>query len=102
MTTFIPFQPSPTEVPPFVTTVTLDGNGYTLITQWNFYRGGGGQGQGDNGGWYLTLTDQDGNPIVTRPLTGSPTEADINLVWGYFFTSTLIYRQTTGNFEVTP
>lgn len=90
--TTIPFLPSPTNTPPFTTLVTLDGNAYTLTATWNIYRGD----------WYITLTDGSGNTIVNQPLIGSPPNANIYLAPGIFQTSTLVYRESTGNFEQTP
>lgn len=90
-TTYIPFTPSTSAAPPFSTTVTLDGAGYALATAWNFYRKD----------WYMQITDQNGTLIVNQPLVGSPIDSDINLVGGYFTTTTLVFRPQTGNFEVT-
>jgi hypothetical protein len=97
VTVYIPFQPTPGASPPFQTSVTLDGNSYTLTCFWNFYRGGGG-----GSGWYMSLSDISGNLIVGKALIASPPNSDINLVWGYFSNSTLVYRDQTGNFEQTP
>lgn len=97
--TTIAFTPSASAAPPFQTTVTLDGTAYSLVTTWNFYRGGD-NGEGD--GWYYSLTDQSGTLIVNAPLIGSPPDADILLAPGLFVTSTLLYRADTGLFEVGP
>jgi len=90
--TTIPFVPNPTTAPPFSTTVTLDGASYTLSTTWNVYRGD----------WYMGLTDQSGNLLIFQPLIGSPDSANIYLAPGLFKTSTLLYRVSTGNFEIGP
>ncbi len=90
--TVLPFSPSPTAAPPFSAIITLDGQSYNLIAAWNFYRGD----------WYISLTDQSGNLIVNQPLIGSPPDANIELAPGIFSSSTLVYRPSTGNFEVTP
>ena len=92
MSTLIPFVPSATASPPFQTIFTLDGNAYSGAVTWNL------AGQR----WYLTVSDQDGNLIMSQPLIGSPLTSDINLLPGQFTTSTLVYRTDTGNFEVTP
>lgn len=90
--TTIPFVPSTKAIPPFSTMVTLDGQSYLLSTVWNL------AGQR----WYINLTDSNGNIVLNRPLTGSPMTASLNLVFGLFTTSTLVYRTDTGNFEVNP
>lgn len=59
MTTFIDFTPSATSA--FQTTITLDGEQYTLITNWNIYQR-----------WYLNLYSLSGNLIVAEPLVASP------------------------------
>ena len=52
--------------------------------------------------WYLTLTDQNSVLVWNGALVGSPLNADIYLAPGIFTTSTLLYREDSGNFEVTP
>lgn len=89
--TLIPFQPNSNNAPPFSAIVTLDGSPYTLIAMWNFYRKW----------WYISLSDQNGNLVVNQPLIGSPPDSNIILAPGIFKTSTLVYRTSTGNFEVT-
>lgn len=89
MTTFIQFTPSP--IAPFQFQAVLDGTGYNVIITWNVYRRG----------WYLTAYQQNGIPVVARALVASPATYDISLVAGYF-TSTLIFREGTENFEVSP
>lgn len=98
MTTYIAFTPSQVSSPPFSTQVTLDGVSYTLSCTWNIYRGGS-SGQS---GWYYSLTDQGGNVAITSALVGSPDDAPIYLAWGILTTSTLLYRASSGNFEVSP
>ena len=90
--TIIPFFPIASSVPPFSTLVTLDGQSYLLSALWNL------AGQR----WYITLADMDGNIVMNRPLTGSPMDSDLNLVFGFFATSTIVYRTDTGNIEVGP
>ena len=89
--TLIPFIPSNSSSPPFQATVTLDGSSYSLAATWNI------AGQR----WYVTLTDLNGNMVWSGALIGSPLTADILLAPGIFSTSTLLYREDTGNFEVT-
>lgn len=90
--TVIAFQPDNTAAPPFQVTVTLDGVGYSLQTAWNFY----------GKRWYFSLTDQGGNVLIFAPLIGSPLDSDIFLAPGLFSTSTLLYREASTQFEVTP
>lgn len=92
MTTLISFTPSNISNPPFSTVVTLDSNSYTASATWNL------AGQR----WYLSLTDQSGNNIWTGGMVGSPLTANIYLAPGIFATSTILYREDTGNIEVTP
>jgi hypothetical protein len=164
LTTYTAFTPSQSG-PPFSFQPTLDGAIYTVSAAWNL----GAQR------WYITVIDQFSNPVVTRPLRGSPAQVelsalswangivtalspsylgykigsqvgfsiagavpsalcgtfpciitgpntftyalpsnpgqissfgsfslDCNLVWGFFETSTLVYRPSTGMFEVNP
>lgn len=91
MTTFVSFAPQAQSVPPFQTPVTLDGATYNLIGWWNIL-----------GRWYFTINDQSGNNIFTGALTGSPDATAIYLAPGVFQVSTLLYRSSTGNFEVNP
>ncbi len=90
--TLIPFLPSQSATPPFQTSVTLDGTSYALTVVWNVY------GQR----WYFQITDQAGNVKVYAPLVGSSLTNAVNLLFGFFSVSTLVYRSATGNFEVTP
>lgn len=90
--TIIPFQPNNTQAPPFQAIFTLDGQSYTGIATWNV------AGQR----WYFTLSDQGGTNIWTGALIGSPQGRDIYLAPNIFETSTLVYREDTGNFEQNP
>ncbi|WP_186157958.1 phage baseplate plug family protein [Burkholderia gladioli] len=92
MTTLIAFNSSNVTSPPFQETVTLDGVSYSLSVAWNI------AGQR----WYVTLTDQNGNIVWSGAMVGSPIGFDIPLAPGIFSTSTLLYREDTGNFEVNP
>jgi hypothetical protein len=89
-----PFVPSNTIQ--FVFAAILDGASYTVATVWNIYRQD----------YYVQISDSSGNLIVNRARVGSPagspSAADINLVFGYFSTNTLVWRPSTGNFEVGP
>ena len=92
MTTLVPFLPSNVASPPFQATVTLDGTQYSLTATWNVYRGD----------WYFTITDQSGNVTFNGALIASPPDYDIYLAPGIFTTSTILYRDSTGNFEINP
>lgn len=92
MTTYIAFEPSDTTTPPFQATLTLDGAQYNFVGLWSQYRGD----------WYFQITDQSGNVVIMSALIGSPDNFDIDLAPGIFATSTLVYRASTGNLEITP
>jgi hypothetical protein len=62
MTTLTKFSPGLTANPPFQFSATLDGNQYTISVTWNFAAQR----------YYIQITDQFGNTIVTRPMIGSP------------------------------
>jgi hypothetical protein len=92
VTTLIPFAPSNATNPPFSTSLTLDSASYTGSASWNI------AGQR----WYFSITDQAGNNIWTGAMVGSPIGYDILLAPGVFSSSTILYREDTGNIEVTP
>jgi len=88
--TLINFNPSP--LSNFQFQPTLDGVPYVAIVTWNVY--------GER--YYISIYDSYRNLIMYRPIIGSPDDYSINLVFGYFFTSTLVYRVSSNNFEITP
>jgi len=90
--TTIAFLPSATSTPPFQTIVNLDGVNYSLSVVWLIAAQR----------WYFSILDLSGNTILYAPLIGSPLNADINLTWGYFFVSTLVFRADSNQFEITP
>ena len=90
--TLIAFTPSLTAAPPFSANVTLDGASYILSVSWNIY----------SARWYVSLSDQFGNLTTNQPLIGSPPGANIYLFPGIFTSSTVVYRPSTQNFEITP
>jgi len=92
MTTLVTFTPNNNSTPPFSETVTLDNVSYSLNAFWNVV------GQR----WYMSLIDQSGTNIWTGALVGSPLGYDILLAPGIFKVSTILYREDTGNFEITP
>jgi len=90
MTTLIRFNPTP--FANFQFNPTLDGVNYVGICTWNLY------GQR----YYVNIYDNNSNLIFSRPLTASPDNYDINLAFGYFQTSTLVYRASSNNIEINP
>jgi len=90
MTTLVQFNPSP--YANFQFNPTLDGINYTALCTWNLY----------SSRYYISIYDNNGTLVVTNPLIASPDNFDINLVFGYFQTSKLVYRASSNNFEVTP
>jgi len=90
MTTFVQFNPSP--YANFQFNPELDGTSYTATCTWNTY----------SSRYYINIYDNYGTLIVTNPLIASPDDFDINLVYGYFQTSRLVYRESSNNFEVIP
>lgn len=90
MTTYVQFAPDNTASPPFQFNATLDGDNYIITTTWNVYAQG----------WYVNCFDTSGNIINSQPLIASPPSGDIALFPGIFSTSTVIYRESSNNFEV--
>ncbi len=98
MTTYIDFNPQPNVA--FQFNATFDGNQYVVTCTWNLYRGGATP-SGVHG-YYVNVTDLLGNLVVALPLIGSPLTYDINMIAGYFFVSSLVFRPVTGQFEISP
>lgn len=90
MTTFVTFTPSTTST--FQFQAMLDGSIYTVLLTWNVF------GQR----FYVNVYSLAGVLIVAIPLIGSPVGYDINMVAGYFTTSSLVYRADNGQFEISP
>lgn len=89
MTTYTNFTPSPTQN--FSFNPTLDGNAYTAIVTWNVF------GQR----YYLNIYTTQGALIICTAIVGSPDDYSINLAAG-LFTSSLLFRESSGQFEVSP
>jgi hypothetical protein len=89
MTTYIDFAPSTTSN--FQFNATLDGQTYTVTVTWNVF----------GARYYVNITQVDGTLVLAIPLIESPDSYDISMVAGYF-ASTLVYRESTGQFEVNP
>jgi hypothetical protein len=92
MTTTIPVAFNNSQSPPFQTIVTLDGTSYTAAATWNFAAQR----------WYLTLTDASSNLVWNGAMVGSPLNYDIPLAPGIFTISTILFREDSGNLEITP
>lgn len=90
MTQVIPFVPQPTELFQFL--ATMDGGSVTVIISWNLF------GQR----WYVNLFDTSGVLVAAFALVSSPDDRDINLVAGYYQTSTMVFRDSTNQFEISP
>lgn len=92
MTTYVPLTISPSAAPPWIGQFTLDGTSYQGILWWNFYAQR----------YYLSLAQQNQAPVWYGPLIGSPLDFDIYLAPGVFQTSTILYRDDSGQFEINP
>jgi len=90
MTTLINFDPTP--FANFQFNVTLDDINYIAICTWNLY--------GER--YYINIYNNNGTLIVTNPVIASPDDYDINLVYGYFIASKIVYRLSSNNFEISP
>lgn len=90
MTTLTQFTPNINQN--FSFQPTLDGQQYNVTITWGLF------GQR----WVVNVYTLQNVLILQKPLTGSPPDYDINLIEGYFTTSTLVYRVATNNFEINP
>lgn len=86
----IPF--TPTNAGPFQFSATLDGNPFTCTVTWALWPQR----------WYLNIFTSAGALVLATALIASPPGVPINLVFGYFFTSTLVFWDATQSFQVTP
>lgn len=86
------FAPTATSV--FTFQATLDKVLHTIIIPWNVFRRN----------WYFQVYDQSDTLIVSAPLVGSllPPALGVNLVGGYFDTSTVYYYPSSQIFVVLP
>lgn len=73
-------------------TPTLDGAVYSADITWNV------AGQR----WYITITGSNGVRYMTKPLIGSVTTMPINLLYGIFTTSTMVWIESDGLIVVVP
>ena len=90
MTTYTQFSPAINQN--FSFQPELDGQLYNVIVVWSLF------GQR----WVVTVYGLSGVLVFQKPLVASPDGYDINMAAGYFKSSTLIYRDSTNNFEVSP
>jgi hypothetical protein len=84
-----PFNPSVNAV--FQFQPTLDNTVYNVSVTWNLF--------GER--YYVNINTLQGILVVSLPLIGSPNNYDISLTAGYF-TSTLVFREFSQQFEVSP
>lgn len=89
MATLTRFTPSPSSN--FQFQPVLDGASYNAVVTWNYY------GQR----YYINIYTQQGVRVLSLPMVGSPDGYDISLTAGYF-ASTLVFRSSSQNIEVTP
>jgi hypothetical protein len=89
-TTVTPF--TPTSSTTFQFEATLDGVNYICTVTWNI------AGQD----WYLNVYTTSGVLVLSRFLAPSPPGVPFNLLFGYFFTSTMVFWDLPQTFQVTP
>ena len=90
MTTFVQFAPTTEQA--FSFSAALDGGSFQITVVWSLF------GQR----WYVACVGTNGTLIFYLPLIGSPDAGDINLAGGYFNVSTLVFRESSQSFEITP
>ena len=90
MTTYVHLSPPPGKG--FAFQATLDGTSYRLRVTWNVF------GQR----WYLTCLTGNDELVFHQALISSPQDGDINLLAGYFLTSTMVFRELGQSFEINP
>ncbi len=83
---------TPTSAAAFQFPATLDGDNYICVVTWNLCALR----------WYLNIYTITGTLIVARALIASPPGFSINLVFGYFVTSTMVFDDATQTFTVLP
>lgn len=84
----IPFQPSATT--PFTFQAVGSTGTYTGIVTWSL------AGQR----YYLNLYTLGGAPVSSMAMVGSPVGYDIDLTYGQIAPDSIVFRTSTGNFEV--
>ena len=90
--TITAFAPTSTAV--FSFQATFDGVLYNVTIPWNVYRQG----------WYYNIYTQANTLVVASPLVGSPPppQPGVNLLGGYFTTSTMYFYSASQTFVVAP
>lgn len=73
-------------------TPSLDGVVYNASVTWNI------AGQR----WFITITGGNGVRYLTRPLIGSIASKPVNLLFGVFDVSTLVWLESDGIIQVVP
>ena len=91
MATTTLYQFTPTVDVNFSFQPTLDGQEYNVVVTWAYF----------GRRWIINVYDLANNLIVAKPMTGSPDNYNINLIAGYFSTTTLVFRASSSSFEVT-
>lgn len=91
MTTTTLYQFAPSVTANYSFSPTLDGAQYSVIISWQLF----------GRRWIVNVYDLSGNLVLAKPLRSSPDDYDINIIGGYFTSTTMVYRESTGNFEVT-
>ena len=82
---------NPSKLSAFTFNVTLDNQLYTITVTWNVYAER----------YFFNIYNNFNELALSRPLIGSPLNYDINLLKD-FFTSTMVFRQSTQQFEIFP
>ena len=89
--TTIPFAPTSNQA--FSFDATFDGANYTCVITWNIWAQR----------WYLNIYSiNPTNLIVCKALVASPPDYQINLLFGYFTTSTMYFDDGSQTFVIAP
>lgn len=86
--TLVPFQPSATQ--PFQFQVVTGLNTYTAVITWSL------AGQR----YYFNLYDLSQTLVACMAMVGSPPGYDIDIAYGQISPATVVFRTSTGNFEI--
>lgn len=88
--TVVPFRPS--LLTPFTFQAVTAAATYTVIITWSL------AGQR----WYFNLFTLSGVLVASMAMVGSPPNYGTDLAYGQIAPATIIFRVSTGNFEVNP
>lgn len=83
---------TPTNAGPFQFGATLDGQDYICNVTWNLWAQR----------WYLNIYTTQGVAVLARALIASPPDYPINLIYGLFLTSKMVFLDAAQAFVVTP